>query len=381
MSEYASGSRHLCESSSHSLDAARDRAEQYLAVQGSKGWIERIEINRHGGLIFLLASGNDCNWIDFAAKSAHLSGPLDDPDIPLSAVLAGAGADSRYEVLNYRPSRRLVVAGRHDHTDVVLKGYCTGKCASHARKARLAAQILEGSDIRTAVVLDVNLRSDYMLMPHLDGHRPEILAQQAGDFLLLGKGIRCLQAAPGAPEQDLLALEEFGRLKELAVLDERLRRLKLVGGSLPPRWQELRVRLEETAAKVSPAEPVTAHRDLHDGQWLIDRDRPCLLDFDLLCRAEPELDPGNFLAHLSLRHLQHSDQLSAQDADTCGQTFLEGLDLPETRDSQCRLHFYQASTFARLALVYLLRPRWQQLVPELVHHGHQCLNNLQQVGA
>jgi len=380
LSEYAPGVGRQRDASLLPLHSVLDLAEQYLGSMGKDGWIERIEIDKHGGLNLLLAAGDDRDWLDFAGDPPRISGPLNDPSIMLSGIVGRDGPDSGYEVLNYRPSRRLVVSGRQNSVDVVLKGYRKGKCARQAGKARLATKILAGSDIRTAPVLEVNLRNDFLVMQRMGGRRPVIRAQQADDFLVTGAGIRRLQTATKEIVHGMDALEGFNRRDELAVVDERLRRLQLVGGGLPPDWQELRRRLEKTAASIPQAELVAAHRDLHDGQWLLGRGRPCLLDFDLLCTAEPELDPANFLAHLSLRHLQHRAQISARDVDACGEAFLQGLALPATRESRRRLHFYLASTFARLALVYVLRPRWQGVVPELVRRGHRCLDDLLSVG-
>ena len=116
-----------------------------------------------------------------------------------------------------------------------------------------------------------------------------------------------------------------------------------------------------------------AHRDLHDGQWLMSGDRPCLLDFDLLCRAEPELDPANFLAHLELRRMQHPTVISERDVAACGEAFLDGFGCGYASDRRARLAFYQAATFARLALVYQLRPRWSKLVDDLIARGRARL--------
>lgn len=46
------------------------------------------------------------------------------------------------------------------------------------------------------------------------------------------------------------------------------------------------------------------HRDFHDGQLLVDRDRIGVLDFDLMAVGDPALDLANFLAHLELRGAQ-----------------------------------------------------------------------------
>jgi len=56
-----------------------------------------------------------------------------------------------------------------------------------------------------------------------------------------------------------------------------------------------------------PAAPVYAHRDFFDKQILFHENRSTLLDCDSVARADPALDSGNFIAHMTLRQLQHPD--------------------------------------------------------------------------
>ena len=105
---------------------------------------------------------------------------------------------------------------------------------------------------------------------------------------------------------------------------------------------------------------------MHDGQWLLDEDSACLLDFDLLCLAEPELDLANFAAHLELRRFQHPDRINREDVKSCRSEWRAGAGLAVDPESKSRFRFYRASTFARLALVYQLRSRWLPLVPNLM---------------
>jgi hypothetical protein len=293
---------------------------------------------------------------------------LQDPAIPLSRLARKRGL----EVLGYRPGRRLVAAGRQDGIDLVWKGYRRGKMAEHARKYQLAAKALNGAEAGAVSVVEVDPAGDCLTMRREAGRRPRIAADRRADLQLMGAGTRRLQAF----EDGSGVLEAFGRRQELAVLGERIRRLNLAGGSPPARWEELRGRLEELATLAPAAQAVTAHRDLHDGQWLVHRRRPCLLDFDLLCRAEPELDPANFLAHLELRRLQRPARISSGDLQACRGAFLAGLGQPDEPDSRARMLFYQAAAFARLALVYQLRPRWAGLVDDLITLGQQRVEDL-----
>jgi len=326
--------------------------------------IKRIEIDKKGGV--KLEIGDVGQWYDFSVFPPRMLDPMQDSAIPLSALVR----ERRMKILAYRPGRRLVAAGRQDGIDVVLKGFRRGKGAIQARKYRIAAAALEGSGTYPARVVGISEENDFLTMQREEGRRPTISTDRAEEFRLIGLGTRRLQMY----RQDLMALDTFGRQQELDVLDERIRRLKLAAGKAPDTWGALRDGLDEVAPLAPAAQQVLAHRDLHDGQWLVHRGRACLLDFDLLCSAEPELDPANFLAHLELRRLQYPHDIGASDVQACGQAFLNGLGLNGGRDSEARFAFYKATAFARLALVYQLRPSWQGLTADLVELG---MRNLQ----
>lgn len=326
--------------------------------------IRRIEIDKKGGVTVEII--NASQWYDFSVFPPRVLDPMQDTAIPLSTL----ARERRLKILAYRPRRRLVAAGRQDGIDVVLKGFRRGKGATQARKYRIAAAALDGSGTYAAKVLGISEKNDFLTMQREAGRRPTISTDRAEEFRLIGLGTRRLQMY----REDLMALDTFGRQQELDVLDERIRRLKLAAGKPPGKWGALRVSLDEVAPLAPAAKEVLAHRDLHDGQWLVHRGRACLLDFDLLCRAEPELDPANFLAHLELRRLQYPNDVGATDVQACGQAFLDGLGLNGGRDSEARFAFYKATSFARLALVYQLRPSWQGLTADLVELG---MRNLQ----
>jgi hypothetical protein len=131
----------------------------------------------------------------------------------------------------------------------------------------------------------------------------------------------------------------------------------------------LRARLEQVldglrgmAAKLPAGPYVPSHRDFYDKQILVDGERSTLLDLDMACLAEPELDIGNFLAHLHLRELQGSlrgaGPLSIE--FTRHYWAMGGVIVPE------RLEFYEACAQLRLACVYLVRPQWSGLAGRLL---------------
>ena len=100
-----------------------------------------------------------------------------------------------------------------------------------------------------------------------------------------------------------------------------------------------------------------SHRDLHDGQMLFDRESGALslLDFDTLAYAEPELDLGNLIAHMRLRHHQGLMGEQARDIALAAVDRAAGfLDADEAR-----LEVYTRASALRLVGVYAFRPRWR----------------------
>jgi Ser/Thr protein kinase RdoA (MazF antagonist) len=128
------------------------------------------------------------------------------------------------------------------------------------------------------------------------------------------------------------------------------------------------------ARAASGLESATArlvHRDFYDKQVLYTAGRTTLLDLDNLASGDPAQDVGNFLAHLELRRLQHSELEPglARAADA----FLDayGNVDPDFRE---RVGWWQAATLLRLAGLYALRPRWHHLTLDLAKLARQHLD-------
>ena len=350
-------------------------ASSYLKKAGERGSIERVEITKCQAIEVQLTVGKNKKWLALGADGPEELVADSDKNIPLSRYLSKRGADAGLKILAYRPARRLVILDTSDTETVVIKGYRKGKGIKAASKFRLAAEACFDNEFITPGPIRFDQLHDSLTMPFLNGKRPHVSTDRADDFKLLGQGIMGLQQLePGDG-----GLTGFRRQHELAVLDDRADRMRLADCIMPSGWDRLRDRIEQASEQVQKAAHVPTHRDLHDGQLLLTPDGMALLDFDLLCLAEPELDPANFLAHLVLRGLQRPDSISERSVQACGQKFLDGLSAYEREGFWERLRFYQATSFGRLALVYSLRPKWIFTVPVLVRLGHRCLDDLQRL--
>lgn len=115
------------------------------------------------------------------------------------------------------------------------------------------------------------------------------------------------------------------------------------------------------ATRLPQTQPTTfAHRDFHDKQVLLDDSCSWLLDVDTACTGDPELDVGNFLAHLFLRGLQWDRGAAHRKLETMAEdAYGDGASRDVTR-------WYRRASLLRLACVYQLRPHWRHVVPALL---------------
>ena len=130
----------------------------------------------------------------------------------------------------------------------------------------------------------------------------ELMAGEGGAGLArrIADSVVKLQRAGLAPGRSHTVEDELRALRE---------RLSLLASERPA-WRARLGRLmgacSRLAASLPAARPVTAHRDFYPDQVLADGDRLYLLDFDLCAYADPALDAGNFVAHLTEQSLRAS---------------------------------------------------------------------------
>jgi hypothetical protein len=86
---------------------------------------------------------------------------------------------------------------------------------------------------------------------------------------------------------------------ELRNLRRRLIRAAVAAPNLLPRIGRLLEACERVAAMVPEPTPCGSHSDLHPDQVLLTDQRLFLLDLDLYCMADPALDIGNFMGHVT----------------------------------------------------------------------------------
>jgi hypothetical protein len=91
---------------------------------------------------------------------------------------------------------------------------------------------------------------------------------------------------------------------ELTILRERLPSAAHGDPHLHHRIEEILRACDQLAAPHWPNPMRTIHRDFYTDQAIVDGRRVYLLDFDLCCRADPALDLGNLLGHITEQSLR-----------------------------------------------------------------------------
>lgn len=351
-----------------------ERIEDRLESTGTRGHIARVEINGKGTVQLEVALGERRCWYAWENQELSELAVAEDNKIPLAARLNDASFAARTSLLSYRPGRRLTLIDYSTQKPRILKGFRRGHLDRMVHKYEVANAALAGGGVHAPEVIEYDTANEALVMVLKAGERLRLSAETTDLFHLVGRGLRDFQ------EHDALADEcAFDSAAELQVIDKHAARLEQMGGQLPEHWPCLRERLADARAELAPAAIGLAHRDLHDKQFIQQVKHLTLLDFDLMCRADVALDPGNLLAHLVLRNLQGAQDATQRSIDAGGKKFLQGLARNEEPGFWERLRFYQATTFCRLALVYAHRPRWVSLVPDLVTMGHRCLDDLNRI--
>lgn len=337
------------------MTAILDEAVAAVESRARGQRIGRVDLDRRG-LVLWLGEGPGARWFRFDGGELRELRPAEDPDVPLARTLA-----ERDRVLAWRPGRRILVRRQSD-AGLLRKGYRSARALARAARRHAAVQsAAAGTELVVPALQGEDERESALCLERLEV-RP--LVVDGSVAARLGAGLRALQEA----RTD--GLDRHDAEDEVDVVRAAWAKVEAVVPDPPREREALLTRLQESAARLPAPAPVLTHRDLHDLQ-LGDLDgRLALFDFDLVCRADSALDPANLCAHFELRALQGQEPYRSHDP---GALVLEGLGRDGEPDFRLRLAFYRATTFARLAAVYRLRPRWAGLCPRLLERARAAV--------
>ena len=338
-----------------------------------KEQVRRVAVASQGTLHLEVHEGKNQRFFVFEKNELSELLAENDSKIPLVSSLRESESINDDTIISYRPGRRLVLRPLGDKQGCILKAYKKNKSLRAAKNYAIAQSACEQGGFDIPELLQYETKTDCLVMAGRIGHTPVISSDATSIWADTGSRLRQFQSSHSQN-----GLDEFSSRDELQVLDERARRFLLCLNALPEAWQAGRERLESASINLPKAMMGLAHRDLHDGQLIVTGEDISLLDFDLICRADMALDAGNLLAHMKLRTLQ-GRHLGAESAySDCSEAFLSGLGRQLETGFESRLHFYRATTFYRLALLYALRPRWSHLAEPLIAEGERHLDAMNQ---
>jgi len=338
--------------------------------------LRRIDLGKQGNFLAELAIPEGQHWLAWNNSSLEAVNPAEDRHIPLGRLLNRNGPRPEVRILNYRPGRRLTVLDQGGSRPRILKGFRRSRFQAVVAKYEQAHDALAGRGIQAPEIVEIDDRHCCLAMAYEAGAPLRLSTESMDDFHLIGECLAEFQS-----ELTDGPLEEWASDDELDNLDRQRDRHTLAGLAPSEAWRELRERLASVQRSLPDKVVGLCHRDLHDKQFIRHPHFLTLLDFDLLCRADVTLDPANLLAHLRLRQLQRREDATPVSTHVCGKRLLEGLGNSRQAGFWARLRFYQATTFARLALLYTLRPQWDRLTPDLIAMGHRCLDDLRRAQA
>ncbi len=312
--------------------------------------------------------------------------PVGDPELPIMELLDGGLAASRLRrwlggpgplrplrvrARSYKPLRRLTVEYRCEDGDRGVVARLFGKALRDRDLPRVEA---------TCAALATSPVADRLALPCGVVRRWSMLLFDSRRGTALDRLIPGPAAVRGVAlaGETLAALHgaattlpaTYSRRREIETLD---RWLRCAAGACPEmagRLEAARQRLVRLgdSPKIGPSVP--SHRDYHPGQLLVRPQGATVLDLDTAAMAEPELDVGNFLAHLDLFELQRRSVPAAELGEVFGAAYERRAG---RRLEPRRLLWYRAGAVLRLACVYRFRPRGAVLGAQMVR---RCLDLL-----
>lgn len=334
--------------------------------------VGRLEIDKKGALRVAYEHHGADRWLAWKETGLKKLHPQRDRRLPAAELLA----QPDIKLISYRPRKRMVLVDRRNPVPVIIKAFRPSHFDGVTQKYRAAHFALTGRGIQTPDIVNYDKDLACLYMFYDSGDPLALGSENLDHFHLLGESLAQFQSHVADHE-----LDKHLAADELSIIEQQVEKLAALDVPFPTAWPQLREALQAAFEQLPPTEFGLCHRDLHDKQVLQHPHFLTLLDFDLLCRADVALDPANFLAHLRLRELQGVRGATMASTQLCGKRFLDGLGRNRDAGFWERLRYYQATTFARLALLYTLRPRWCGLADDLATLAHRCLDDLQRVTA
>jgi len=344
-----------------------DLAEPLRSAVRAGRW-RRIEEAREGGWLLLSDDAPaDVDWHHAPAGGGEPVplDPLADARLPelQGSVVEALRRGERLELLAWRVGSRAVLRVEGAAGARIVKVY------HKDRSLRMRWRSLAGSADGRWRAPDVlgwdreRLRLEIELCPGVSLHRRWLAGEgRAEDGARVAELLRWLAAAPIPAGFPAHGVED-----EVRILEERLPAFERTLAEPPAAAARLVEKVVAALRALPAATPLWCHRDFHDKQVLLERERGALIDLDLAAAGHPALDVGNLLAHVRLRALKGAPlpwhPLARAIAGEARRD--RGLD--------GALGAWTASTLVRLALIYSRRLRRPGLIAALLASAEAAL--------
>lgn len=295
---------------------------------------------------------------------------------------AKSSAVSGYEILGYRLERRCVIrfsmkesadsSSGSGQIHLIAKVFRPGRAIDPFRNVERLRHHGFGQDA-----------TDGMTVPrlfHCDNDKGIIVMENAPGISLhnmlgnpsfdkaCGLAAGFLKKLHSLKTPDVLSYSDANEMETIQSKTE------LCGDIFPAIREKLLTIFEKLSSeKENLNETVTTcvHGDFHDKQVLYSAERSTLLDCDDMKLADPASDYGNFMAHMILRRIQFPELAGNIEAGM--KTFTRKYAYDDD-DFKQRARWWIAATLVRLAVLYSLRPRWRNNVPDILQEAASSLN-------
>lgn len=214
----------------------------------------------------------------------------------------------RITLVAHRLGRRAVLRIRHaDGTAYARLRSPTAQAATAAiaRHRSLWQAISRDPDLRLPRPLGEDRALGLALYAALPGHPIQLRGLRGF------AGIEATARALSALHRAKCDAPHWTAEDEIALLSQWEDRVIAVFPDLGPKIQPKLASIRKALRELPDMEPVTCHRDLHEGQILLFRGLAGLLDFDTLSRGDPAMDLGNLQAHLDLAGVRQGRSFAA----------------------------------------------------------------------
>lgn len=212
---------------------------------------------------------------------------------------------SSIRVQRHKPGRRCLLKYSFVKTDSGRKVTVLGKIhakSRHDRSFRLQQGLWE-SDFDYHSADGISVARPLGTVPEVQMWLQECVPGTVSWGALSGPNgetiaARIAEAAHKLHQADIITERVHTIEDELQILEEKLPQVVRLMPQLKSRIDVVLAKCRELANSIPITQQTGIHRDFYPDQVLVDGDRFFLLDHDLYCMGDPNLDIGNFIGHL-----------------------------------------------------------------------------------